>query len=245
MVSECCHASGSRNSLAGLLLFGQEVMKGIQDLSRTRPLTGTSGSCRTPPGDREMMHVTNSEEVREAREITVRDDVGELGFRGGQIAAEMWTYADARRSGYTRWTDITLYSVDEEGSDLSYVIQVVGRSVVYHTPNSPCRRGVTVEVGVLSKDAARYEALEPCTQPGCAPADLDELDDADQVATEVDRFSVYRCRNAEEVIGVMHRRDSAGGKRPEGHLSGISIRLLQVAAGVDSAIAAAMNTRRL
>lgn len=188
------------------------------------------------------MTVTSYEKTPDATsgKIVVRDEFGPLEFVGETVADLSWTYAAAAQYGHDRWTDITLYRVLQKGSEYKYVIQVVGRSVLYHNPNGVCHAGVNLAVAMLAQNTARYEALKACDKVGCRPEDLNKLADAAIVSVEEDLYTLHRCRDALAVLDVLYNR-SKREKR-----SGLSMKLLQTASKVDDDIATAMmRTRRL
>lgn len=184
------------------------------------------------------MTVAPSERQPAAREITVHDGVSPLKFQGELVADLSWTYEAAEDRGHNRWTDLTLYSVQQPGTPYQYVVQVVGRSVWYHRAGGPCHRGVNVAVRSLFEDEERYQALVACTRTGCQPDDLDDLDPDDVVAVEANLYTLYKCRDAADVVDTMYKR-SAG-------LSTLSTKLLQAACLSDKAIEEALtNVRHL
>lgn len=185
------------------------------------------------------MTLTSPELSAEPHEITVKDEAGPLKFYGQTIADLSWTYDDAYERGHNRWTDIALYRVLEEGSSYRYALQVVGRSVLYHRMNSPCRRGINTTVGLIRRDEARYDALIPCPRPGCQPVDLDELTDNEMVAVEEDLPTLYRCSSAVEVVEVLQKRGHGG------QMSGLNMKLLQVASRDPEIAQAMLRTRRI
>lgn len=186
------------------------------------------------------MTVTSHENAFEPVDIEVRDAAGPLQFKGAAVADLSWDYDAAYESGHNRWTDITLYRVLEEGSPYAYAIQIVGRSVLYHRVNSPCRSGVNMTVGYLRRDDDRYQALISCEKRGCAPDDLEDLKDSDMVAVEEDLYTLYKCASPVEVVEIMQNRSTRG------QMSNLSIKLLQAASRVDVDIYNAMKqTRRL
>lgn len=186
------------------------------------------------------MTVTSHEGHTGPQDIVVRDKAGPLQFKGAVVADLSWDYGAAYASGHNRWTDMTLYRVMEADSNYDYVIQVVGRSALYHRANGSCHKGVNMPVGLLRKDPDRYQALIICGREGCEPADLDDLGDADLVAVEENLYTLYRCTDAVQVITIMQARGSRG------QMSNLSVKLLQAAARVDPAIEEAMlRTRRL
>lgn len=183
------------------------------------------------------MTVTNQEQPVGTR-ITVLDQTGPLSFCGELLAEVSWTYDTAYRRGHTRWTDIALYRVLDESNQYEYVVQVLGRSVVYHRADGPCGRGVRVTVGsIRNNDPDRYEALAACHI--CNPADLDDLGDGDRVSEEGDIPTLYKCRDAMEVVQCVSER-GRGSMNP----SSPNMRLLQAAYMKDRDIAEAVGSLR-
>lgn len=176
------------------------------------------------------MTVTDSTASGGSSRVRVRDQDGPLEFDGTMVADLSWTYDMAKTYGHTRWTDLTLYRVTQEGSQYEYVLQVVGRSLLYHSVNGLCRSGINLTVGMVYQDTERYEALEACKQ--CNPPDLDDLDLSAMVSVEEDLPTLYRCRDAAEFLAVMEERISR-----ERNRNGLSRKLLKVASNVDAAIA--------
>lgn len=190
------------------------------------------------------MTVTDSGNPPGGREIVVHDEIGPRQFIGEVVADLSWTYEAAADRGHDRWTDLTLYRVLQESSAYLYVVQVVGRSVVYHKPTGPCHKGIGSEVGRLKDDVLRWDALQPCER--CNPEDLEDYNSSDIVAVEEDLSSLYLCKDADEVVNALYRRGDMSGKRPPGQLSSLSVKLLMAACRKDKEIEAAMmNTRQL
>jgi hypothetical protein len=174
-------------------------------------------------------------------EIVVQDEEGPLSFRGETLADLSWTYQVAEERGHTRWTDMALHRVLEPGSPWKYVIQIVGRSVMYHRSDGPCSRGVNMAVGLLREDEPRYEALVICPRPGCQPKDLEDMGDHEVVSVEEDIYTLFKCRSGADVVQTLQNR---GGNRD--NVSPLSVRLLQAASRVDREISMALaGTRRL
>ena len=185
------------------------------------------------------MTVTESNTSGAYGKIVVKDEDGPLEFVGEMVADLSWTYDIADGYGHKRWTDLTLYRVRQPESEYTYVLQVVGRSVLYHRAGGTCRSGINLPVGVVMRDAERYQALKAC--PDCQPKDLDYLHESEVVAVEEDLPTLHRCRNAAEFVEVMNSRI-----RRERNKNGLSMKLLKVASAVDPAIAAEqVKTRRL
>lgn len=176
--------------------------------------------------------------------IKVRDRIGPLAFQGQMIADVSWTYEEAAESGNDRWTNITLYRVHEGTTPYKYVIQVIGRSVIYHLADGPCGKGVRMKVGLLSaaSDQERYDALRPCGVRGCNPLDLEDLSPDDTVAVEVDRPTLHKCADADQVVRVLYAAGppSHNGGEPK-DFSWLNMRLLTAASSVDPDIEAALT----
>lgn len=184
------------------------------------------------------MMVSTPEEATESSMIKVYDEIGPLSINGWKIADLTWSYADAKRKRYNRWTDIALYGVAHDPT-IRYVIQITGRSSLYHRVGGSCGQGVAIPVGKLAEDEERYDYLEACTS--CKPKDLDDLSNTDSVKVEVDLHKLYRCANADEVVAAMYSHGRREGNAP----SGLSVRLLTTAATLDPAIdEAIMNMPR-
>lgn len=182
------------------------------------------------------MTVMNQGNPSGARDLVVRDEMGPLPFVGEMIADLSWTYDEAHDRGHQRWTDITLYRV-LQGSEIKYLIQVIGRSVYYHAPSGHCHRGVNITVGVLAQDEDRYTALVPCSK--CKPMDLKDIeDDATIVAVEENLYTLYRCKTADEVVDILYHRGSQAQK------SNLSMKLLHTASTYDEGISEALMRMR-
>lgn len=185
------------------------------------------------------MTVTGKDVAGASSMILVRDQDGPLEFVGEMVADLSWTYEIAESYGHSRWTDLTLYRVLEPGSEYAYVLQVTGRSVLYHRVGGPCRNGVNLPVSVVMRDEERYRALRAC--PDCTPKDLDYLEETEKVAVEEDLPTLHKCRSAADLVGVMTDRIQR-----ERNKNGLSMKLLKFASAVDPAIAAQqVKTRRL
>lgn len=179
------------------------------------------------------MMVSTPEEATESTTIKVFDEMGPFSIVGWEVAKLVWSYADAERQGYSRWTDVRLYGVADDKT-MKYAIQITGRSSLYHHDGGPCREGVSVPVGKLVADKERYEFLEACRR--CKPKDLNDLSNTDSVKLEVDLQKLYKCRNASEVVTTMYGHGKKDGQGP----SGLSIRLLTTAALLDPDIEQAL-----
>lgn len=182
------------------------------------------------------MMVSTPEEATGAYPIVVRDEIGPFTIIGWKIADLSWTYDEARARGHDRWTDIALYAVQGD-DDMKYAVQILGRSLVYHSVGG-CDTGVSMPVGKLVEDGARYDALKAC--PRCRPVELDDLHNNDSVKIEVDLPKLYRCRDADEVVASMYSHGSKDGRGR----SGLSVKILGAAAMVDKDIEQALMSMR-
>ena len=136
---------------------------------------------------------------------------GPLIFMGEEVVARTWTPENARRAGYSQWTDIILYRIDDPAwPDWAYGVQITGRSVLYHGDGG-CSRGVRMPVASIlnAVDPELYVALEPCTKPGCTPPDLDLLDDDVRVSVEVNRYTWIPCESAVQVVEQLRQSGKA------------------------------------
>lgn len=171
--------------------------------------------------------------------IVVRDAIGPVTFHGSVLVDMSWTVSTAARRGKTsrrplRWTDMILYTVDDDNNPYQYVLQTVGRSVVYHRATGGCGKGVPATVGDLAR-TPRWEEYEACRD--CSPSELDEMADDDNVSVEEDRFRLYKCTDVHELIGNL--RD-----KRDGNISGLGTKLLARATVFDPSIRAAMEVER-
>lgn len=180
--------------------------------------------------------------MNDVREHLIRGALGRRGFYG-VLLAEHSTETPYR----PRWIEMTVYrdwevKRDDAGEATSplvpvgprgYVLQVVGRSVVYHKHESRCHNGlIPVHNATLDDDA------EPCA--ACKPGDLDDLEPEEIVDTEKDRFTVHQCATTDELVERLHDPKSPAGSGLDG-LSAPAQTLLQLAAAKDEPIAAAIN----
>ncbi len=123
-----------------------------------------------------------------------------------------------------RWLEISLYKVaDGTGR---YVLHLCGASVVYHKHNGTCNTGVPTSAAKMPLDA---EACKVC-RPGPVIEALAVWD------LEQDRYTTYKCKNAEEVIGRL-RKPRNRKHDDEGTLSAPAQRLLDLVAPQDAGIA--------
>lgn len=167
--------------------------------------------------------------------ITVRDSGGPRYFHGYKMVDLSWSAETALAANKLRWTDLILYRVTDKTAPWKYVLQSIGRSVVYHVPGNPCNRGIDSPVGILYEDRERYDNLLPCNVPGCRPKPLEDLDDHDRVSVEEDRYKLNRCTTPDDIMDAL---------RIGGVISDLGQRLLVSAAAVDADIAEATQVER-
>ncbi len=182
----------------------------------------------------------------EATEIRVRDSAGrQRRFYGELLADVSWdprtatqaksqTSEDTARTKGVRWTDMILYAADPDRYPYEYVLQIIGRSIVYHDITGHCNRGTRRLVGDINKEEPdRYEVLQPC--PRCRPKDLSVLKDKDIVSAEEDRYSLYMCHTVDDLVDqLVDPRIKA--------IGGLGQRLLDEAAQKNYAIAQLKET---
>lgn len=167
-------------------------------------------------------------------EIVVRDGFRSFTFPGKEIVDLSWDVATVRAKGRYRWTDMILYRMLGDGP-YEYILQVIGRTVVYHRPGSPCGRGARMSVSNLyASDPDRYDILEPCPERGCKPKDLEHLDNTDIVSVEEDRYTLDKCKTLNDLIDALRDED--------GKVSGLGDKLLTTAKMADKGIRDAMST---
>lgn len=152
--------------------------------------------------------------------VRVQDDDHVIEFSGEKVA-----FATTHWAGKPRWLDIQLWRVTD-GSG-RYVIQRVGRSLVYHKYNGPCSRGVPFAVTELSHDAV------PCSDCAAPPLNIARTIPGGLVMREADHPSAVVCASAADVLASL--------RLPEIGYSAPAQRLLDTARLNDTAINAAMS----
>lgn len=173
---------------------------------------------------------TNPKEGHMAHKHSVRDVDRVVVFTGEPIVDLTWNPKTSGHTRLTRWTDMVLYEVTQD-SPVKFMLQVVGRSLVYHREDG-CRKGVGITVGRLLKNDERYEELVACRD--CRPKDLDFLKADVTVNVEEDRFQLHRCYDTEDVINAL--RDNR-----TGIISGLGQKLLSNAASAHAEFRKAMT----
>lgn len=142
-----------------------------------------------------------------------------------------------------RWLEISLYKVTDGTG--RYVLHLCGASVVYHRHKGPCNTGVPTLAAAMPLDA------EPCRI--CRPSPIPD-EESDLMAwsmddpvkgeghwtplwdLEQDRYTTYRCKNAEEVVERL-RKPRNRKYDDSGTLSAPAQRLLDLVAPKDEDLA--------
>lgn len=159
----------------------------------------------------------------------VRNQLEVIEFEGNMISG-----ATTERSDDPRWTEINIYKT--VGG--SYVIQRIGRSVVYHVRGSECNYGIATRVDKLPSDA------EPCKI--CNPGFPEDLDVEDIVDFEIDIHSAEVCTAAELPHRLTHKKTNRETGKEERFMSSVSRRALQGALDADEDLTnAVMNVRKV
>lgn len=185
----------------------------------------------------------------EQTEFKVQDTRGTKEFTG-ILLSEVSTET---REG-PRWLEMDLYRITDGVNTGSYVLHLVGRSVVYHAHRSTCNRGIPR----TPRDEDWAADAEPCRV--CKPPYWAVTDDAtgnpmrdsvtrelvpntDFVTTEfdleMDRHTAFLCATAEAVVAQLE--ESSRHQRSPSKLSAPAQRLLDAAALIDPDIAKAIT----
>jgi hypothetical protein len=164
-----------------------------------------------------------------AKTFHVRNQLEVIEFEGKQISG-----ATTERPEDPRWTEINIYKT----AGGSYVIQRIGRSVVYHVHGSECNYGIATRVDKLPEDA------EPCNV--CNPGLPEDLDPEDIVDFEIDIHSAEVCNAAELPHRLTHKKINRDTGKEERFMSSVSRRALQGALDADADLThAVMNVRKV
>lgn len=93
-----------------------------------------------------------------------------------------------------RWAVLELYRWQPaDGGPLGYILYTIGHSLVYHTLDSGCGKGVITAVrDIRDVTPEPYDELTAC--PDCLPYDLDDYDGGDQVEMERVWYKHAECR---------------------------------------------------
>lgn len=134
------------------------------------------------------------------------------GYHLGHVSTE--------RDSSPRWTIMDLYKIHEPQTDARYVLDIQGRSVLYHSSDGNCNTGTPTPVSLLPQDA------EPCGK--CLPRGV--VGDPDTwVEMEINQREITPCITPADVVKCL--RGTRGGQQ----LSRPAQRLLASAMVADDA----------
>lgn len=162
----------------------------------------------------------------EPRSYRLKDKLDDVEFVGEQIA-----FATTETATSTRWTEVTIYRTIGQ----QYVIQRVGRSVLYHLHDGVCNTGIPTAYADIPQGD---EDLVPCDR--CNPPDVDDLEIDELVDLELDRYNVDICQ-ADEVATKLQL------SRPDGStfMSQVAGRALAQALAADPALRQSVTVRKV
>lgn len=172
--------------------------------------------------------------------VLARDTHGEDLEFPGELVAD----SSSDDQTQTRWTELVLYRLTDDTG--RYVLQVIGRSLIYHALTG-CSRGVQVTLRELADRYLSEDCADPIPEPcaDCHPVDIeadDALVDGTVVKMEVDWYAAHEC----PTVPVLLERLRLTRGRSAGQFSMPALLLLDRAKRVDPAIAAALSqVRRL
>jgi hypothetical protein len=85
-----------------------------------------------------------------------------------------------------------------------FLLHTLGHSVVYHSTDGDCNRGIKVPVEEFAARAEFPEdELEPCTR--CYPPLLGDVEPGTRLELEILRHTVTKCRDADAVVERLKR----------------------------------------
>lgn len=158
---------------------------------------------------------------------TVYDRLVEIEFEGVRLGS-----ASTERDDSLRWTEIHIYRT--EGGN--YVIQRLGRSVVYHVSGKSCSRGREV-AGVDLPDSS-----EPCDR--CAPR-VPEDDDFDSDEVFMHEVTLSSADVVEDPAEVHEKLSTFDKERGVKRVSRVASRALQDAAAKDPVLLNSLIRKRI
>ena len=123
-----------------------------------------------------------------------------LDFYGRLICA-----VDNDRGDRPRWAELRLYKVqpEDEGSKELWLLYTIGHTMVYHSYNGECNKGVAVRAGDFPERAEDPEGLEACIV--CTPAEWSEAEEDQLFELEVTWYSYTPCPTADKVLDALRR----------------------------------------
>jgi hypothetical protein len=159
------------------------------------------------------------------KDVTVANQFkGITCFRGNELA-----HSDSRRAGHSpaRWVEMTLWKT-EAGA---YVLDRVGKSLVYHVFDGKCDRGTQASADRIGL------VYRPCVE--CSPPQLREVPGATLFDVEQDRHEVSELMTPEAVIAALTATRNRGAVGTP-FLSQPAQRLLELAGEADDGIRIAL-----
>ena len=157
---------------------------------------------------------------------------------------ESWTVTGVRLAAVStetpvepRWIELRLYRATGDGVTIragSYILHIIGMSVVYHLHDSDCNTGVPTRVDALPPEA------EPC--PRCKPLGIADLHGDFVVDLEAERHTMHVCEDVHGVLGKLVQARPQG--RLGGKLSAPAQRLLEIAAQADEEVERGVRVTR-
>lgn len=117
---------------------------------------------------------------------------------------------DNDRGDRPRWAELRLYKIlrtSDEEEDATpgemWLLYTIGHTLVYHSYNSECNKGIAVTAREIPERAEDADNLEPCVI--CNPSDWTEADPDDLYELEVTWYTYTPCVTAEKVLDALRR----------------------------------------
>jgi hypothetical protein len=168
------------------------------------------------------------------RDYTVRDGDRALTFFGIELAFSSSAGSRGGRSrpiDDLRWTEMTVYrTIDDR-----YVLEMIGRSDVYHRAAGAggCLYGTPSLVRFLDSDR------RPCTT--CKPPAAKDLDPDENISVELDRYTTRTVDTAADLVAACHSADNRGYR----YLTDVARNVLNDATVKDAALSTAYFTEKI
>lgn len=155
--------------------------------------------------------------------ITLPEGMKEYKLPAGKEKLEFWgrflDKSDTDSGERLRWAELRLYKIigTEKGDGWgvqSWLLYTIGHSLVYHTLDSACNRGIRARVRDFPGKNEDWADLEPC--PGCSPPGLPGINDGDdEFELEITWYSYARCQDPGDVIRALSRCETCRHKPHE------------------------------
>lgn len=152
--------------------------------------------------------------VNDLTHFTLMDSSQSVDFDGYHLA-----HVSTERDSSPRWTIMDLYKINAPQTDARYVLDIQGRSVLFHSSDGNCNTGTPTLVSLLPQDA------EPCGK--CLPRGAVGGPDT-WVEMEINQREITPCTTTADVVKCL--RGTRGGQ-----LSRPAQRLLAAAMAADDA----------